>query len=787
MKGHFSIGSNSSREESPRISPKMSRRERSGTGGVRHALRSKRERIHTEQPPERSAAAEPFRQGVSPSVAECLRAVFSAFLWHEGVVHDAMACASYLKFNPDLRKSITKRTVAAAAPLTREQKARFRHSVEVTSPSLLQLQQLDTLQSNEPLNENIKSKRAFAPATTSDQVTQEAGCSSARNEVTVDLPRALRFLVLLWEQVTSVCKQAIKEQVVLPSLFSGSKTFHRLEQAFVRGSERRKTKKKRGYRSTVVNSRGSLGSVVGSEQETLCELCGLMCVQPSPYQVRQPNPASGDNASAKGFCGSWAGNVADSGGPAGSSWQLVCDRCREKMCQAGGGQRGSLGGRHRSGSIPAVARVASPAQDTVHHNMKSNAMFLLELSSSGMRSRRSGLPSLAEGETLLPSNPFAAASPIQYFNMLGLSADALSFGEDLVPSEPGTSSSQNAEAEAESVAALNGNEAVEDNLGTERNDEAGLCPIVGAKAGGGSSSSRVFHRSVSVGLTHLDWAEKDMAEVAIQEARATVVVPRKRNNSSGSEGMSSILCQPSAALTKLVSVEPEACAPDLTVQRPVMQFVLQRHDLESMRVAIQQSLRKATCRIYSMQAFNWLLRNVTQPTCLHDLLWCLVAALSPPGPERLDEHTEDKENVGHKREPAEQQDKEAPCEHPLSDMSLAGEACLGPLRSAFHALLQTVSDLMVFLPVGAALQQMAMQCWRLRFMPSDHAFLHRSHVFSNISRILSHSEEEAPAATAETAGVGPGTSASSQAPWTQRSTARLVTLSRRQGLKSCVT
>lgn len=750
MKGHFSIGSNSSREESPRISPKMSRRERSGQAGIRHVLRSKRERIHSEQPPERTAAAEPFRQGVSPSVAECLRAVFSAFLWHEGVVHDAMACASYLKFNPDLRKSITKRTVAAAAPLTREQKARFRHSVEVTSPSLLQLQQLDTLQSNEPLNENIKSKRAFAPATTSDQVTQEAGCSSAGNEVTVDLPRALRFLVLLWEQVTSVCKQAIKEQVVLPSLFSGSKTFHRLEQAFVRGSERRKTKKKRGYRSTVVNSRGSLGGAAGSEQEALCELCGLSCVQPSPYQVRQPNLAGGDNASIKGFCGGWAGSVGDGGGPGGGSWQLICDRCREKMCQAGGGQRASLGGRHRSGSIPAVARVASPAQDTVHHNMKSNAMFLLELSSSGMRSRRSGLPSLAEGETLLPSNPFAAASPIQYFNMLGLSADALSFGEDLVPSEPGTSSSQNAEAEAESVAALNGNEAAEDGFVAERNDEAGLGPIVGAKAG----SSRVFHRSVSVGLTHLDWAEKDMAEVAMQEARA-VVVPRKRNNSSGSEGMSSILCQPSAALTKLVSVEPEACAPDLTVQRPVMQFVLQRHDLESMRLAIQQSLRKATCRIYSMQAFNWLLRNVTQPSCLHDLLWCLVAALSPPGPDRLDEHIEDKENAGHKREPAEQQDKEAPCEHPLSDMSLAGEACLGPLRSAFHALLQTVSDLMVFLPVGAALQQMAMQCWRLRFMPSDHAFLHRSHVFSNISRILSHSEEEAagPAEVLPTAGT----------------------------------
>lgn len=32
------------------------------------------------------------------------------------------------------------------------------------------------------------------------------------------------------------------------------------------------------------------------------------------------------------------------------------------------------------------------------------------------------------------------------------------------------------------------------------------------------------------------------------------------------------------------------------------------------------------------QALNWLLRSVTQPTCLHDLLWCFVAALTPTSP-----------------------------------------------------------------------------------------------------------------------------------------------------------
>ena len=47
------------------------------------------------------------KEALSPSVAECLRAIFAAFLWHEGIVHDAMACASYLKFHPDLSKATT--------------------------------------------------------------------------------------------------------------------------------------------------------------------------------------------------------------------------------------------------------------------------------------------------------------------------------------------------------------------------------------------------------------------------------------------------------------------------------------------------------------------------------------------------------------------------------------------------------------------------------------------------------------------------------------------------------
>ena len=39
------------------------------------------------------------------------------------------------------------------------------------------------------------------------------------------------------------------------------------------------------------------------------------------------------------------------------------------------------------------------------------------------------------------------------------------------------------------------------------------------------------------------------------------------------------------------------------------------------------------------------------------------------------------------------------CEHPLSDLVIAGEA-VNPLPVAFHTLLQTISDLMLLPPLG---------------------------------------------------------------------------------------
>lgn len=85
------------------------------------------------------------------------------------------------------------------------------------------------------------------------------------------------------------------------------------------------------------------------------------------------------------------------------------------------------------------------------------------------------------------------------------------------------------------------------------------------------------------------------------------------------------------------------------LMRPVMLFVLQQHNLQHLQLAMKQALRRAACRVYAMQALNWLLRSVTQPICLHDLLWWFIASLTPTVPPDIPD-TNDEDNKTDKKD-----------------------------------------------------------------------------------------------------------------------------------------
>ncbi|XP_032681447.1 E3 ubiquitin-protein ligase MYCBP2 isoform X16 [Odontomachus brunneus] len=763
MKGHFSIGSSGVKDE--RHSPKMSRRDHMKVAKTRAKRAMSPANAQQSPNPNRplNLSKDKVKEAVSPSVAECLRAVFAAFLWHEGIVHDAMACASFLKFHPTLPKQgalvVTRQTVLQPSDKQQqEQKARQRHSVEVTNAGNylhIQPSTLETL-TRSAANANANRNRKKQENTIKEEIQANSSKLTSLPEfhTVAVLPPALKSLVFLWEELSTNCLQAIEQQSILPSPISHIQTMKlakrpmpekRPREDKVKEREKKGSRKKKEWRPI---GRADTSEVfTGIERETICELCGLMFPHPVTYHMKMMHPGCGWHAGGKGYnsggsyCVGWAGNCGD-GGVGGSSWYLICDTCRDKYLKA---RRSKLAkkletgiSKRKSSSSKALSPIYSPGGNETHIIMKNNAMFLLDLASASgfnipKQQRRPSQTLSSVAENYSPpeaAGPFPPTGPFQCLQALGVHH----------------SQSHDERYYEEALRRQNGQQSNYEGANAMYNNTNGrpLSEYPMSDSDIESSKYRsMFHRSVSMS-TGAPWARNS------NDGR--IVMMRKRNNSSSemnNEAGSSLLCYPSAALQKLVpsmdqsaivsSSQTEVANNDRIeiLMRPVMLFVLQQHNLQHLQLAMKQALRRAACRVYAMQALNWLLRSVTQPICLHDLLWWFVSSLTPVAPP----DTADTNDDDNRTEKKEEHDMIGVSEHPLSDLVIAGES-VNPLPTVFHTLLQTIADLMLLPPLGSPLQQAAIRCWGIRFTPADHMFLHRSHVFSNISKILSRSEEE---------------------------------------------
>lgn len=162
------------------------------------------------------------------------------------------------------------------------------------------------------------------------------------------------------------------------------------------------------------------------------------------------------------------------------------------------------------------------------------------------------------------------------------------------------------------------------------------------------------------------------------------------------------------------------------LNRPTINFIFEKHDLDKLRYLLRKNLRKAICSVYGLQALNWLLRTVTQTMCVHDIMWWFISSLV--------QTKNDNENM------LKLEDSDVSYEHPVA-ISNVDDRIQNLLSQNLHMLLQSIADVTLSLPSGSALQRLAIQCFGIKFRPTDHQFLHNSHVFGNISKILSKSEE----------------------------------------------
>lgn len=122
-----------------------------------------------------------------------------------------MACASFLKFHPTLPKQgttvVTRNSQMTLdrrhRELTKEERARQRHSVEVTNAGNYLHIQPSTL-------ESLTRSAANASANRNRRKQSE---NFGYQTISV-LPPALKSLVYLWEEVTSNCLVVVSQQII---------------------------------------------------------------------------------------------------------------------------------------------------------------------------------------------------------------------------------------------------------------------------------------------------------------------------------------------------------------------------------------------------------------------------------------------------------------------------------------------------------------------------------------------------------------------------------------------
>lgn len=113
---------------------------------------------------------------------------------------------------------------------------------------------------------------------------------------------------------------------------------------------------------------------------------------------------------------------------------------------------------------------------------------------------------------------------------------------------------------------------------------------------------RQLHRSVSMITQPLAQHLRTSQDM---DGPISGVSQRRRTSSADEQGINgglTLLRSPSKALqdtVKLMSASPSQTSTEATL--PVLDFVAQRHDLDSLRTSMELALRKASCRVFAME------------------------------------------------------------------------------------------------------------------------------------------------------------------------------------------
>lgn len=362
------------------------------------SIRYKRDRLFSSTSQHRESVK--FKQdkssSLSPSVAECLRAVFAAFLWHEGIVHDAMACASFIKFYPTLNKrgalmanNMPVGSTDAQSKMTKEQKARQRHSVEVSNHNYLNVQvsnteELQKFNVNNKLdvedsaechsNSTLRNNNPVSPMLST--VIEGTSCSLSLSQN--ELPLVLKNIVYLWEEISASCFQSMDCRPMVSSVSTPDSKM--LPTECRKNLDRKKNPKKCPL---SLEQKDCEVPFEGNDEKAvkLCEICNQnLSSTETKLHYFHPEPCLPQSKSSY-IEPRW--NVLPSKsslpGPFGEffhGYYRLCRNCRKKYLPRNSDGPEKVASVHKSGEKSSGLILPKALS---HLTVRNNAMFLLDL------------------------------------------------------------------------------------------------------------------------------------------------------------------------------------------------------------------------------------------------------------------------------------------------------------------------------------------------------------------------------------------------------------------------
>ena len=338
-------------------------------------------------------------QALSPAVAECQRAVYAAFLWHQGLVHDAMASSFHLKLHPSLSKEMINQG---------SNKGSEESAVGERKDS-----------SEKKVDEGEEKKEDGAVAEEKKEPAVKALVKDDSKKSSKDgmsLPPTLSHLVTFWEEISAKVLEISNQPLNPPKIPSIVRELQKEFEEHKKSEDKRKKEAKKPLEKAQ------------QQGPALCELCDGSYSDPVTYHMKEAHPGCGKHAGGFGynsrgsFCSGWAGNCGD-GGKGGSTWYLMCKDCHEKYLA----EKISVKKISKPVLAAAMKTVQQPGKPRVLQSTPSiqgliqNAQFLLEVNGMSDTSLFSGKQSELLQHTIASTS--SAISPTELKKAESIDAD----------------------------------------------------------------------------------------------------------------------------------------------------------------------------------------------------------------------------------------------------------------------------------------------------------------------------------------------------------------------------